>query len=230
MMELSIVKNSLAIKQYMLVFLLLLSILGFGQVDEFTKRIDRELKPHVISQTEILLLTNDSIINRDSVMVYPLYLCRQDTSNVDKLKYSNYSFLNNLQWMALSPNYSMFPFELMVSDLVGNLKYVSMRNNNLRTHSWIAEYTDSNGDEVLKKLLVKLLHDGIFDYAFVTSVPVIEEKNKEIHQQGRDGLCFCIKNEQIYVLFRGCQLYTMEEFIKLYWDWFDVKTADTYSD
>lgn len=230
MMNYSMVRNNRTRRKLICMFcLVLFPFVALAQVEDFTKRLDELTKTVVIPQAEHLLRSNDSILNQDSVLFFPLFLFRQDINNVDKEKYLDYSFLNGLQWTALVPDKSIYPFELMISDLNGNIKFVFMHASRLKNNSWYAEFFDSNGDEVLKKLLVKLLYNGFFDYAFVTSVPVIEEKTISIHQQGRDGMCFCIKNGQVYVLFRDCQLFTMEEFVKRYWNWFDVKTSDTYS-
>lgn len=230
-----LVENRLIKHKHIFALCLLLSSLsGFCQVEALIKRIDEQMQPVVTTRADEILLNRDSILNRDSVMFYPLYLFSQGLDNMDKRKYNDYSFLNGLKWNGLSPNYSIYPFELMITDLEGNLICLFTHGNDntkeLRIHSPYGEYTNNNGDEVLKKLVVKLLHDGIFDYAFVTSVPVVEEKTKEVYQQGRTGVCFCVKNGRVYVLFQNCQLFTMEEFVKRYWEWFDVKTSDTYSD
>lgn len=229
-----LVKNRLIEHKYIFALCLLLSSLsGFCQVEAFKTRIDEQMQPLVKSRAEELLLNRDSILNRDSVLYYPLYLFTQGIDNMDKEKYNDYSFLNGLKWNGLLPNYSIYPFELMVTDLEGKLicLFTQGKDNtkDLRKHSPYGEYTNHSGDEVLKRLVVKLLHHGIFDYVFVTSVPVIEEKTKEVYQQERAGMCFCVKNGHVYVLFQNCQLFTMEDFVKHYWEWFDVKVSDTYS-
>lgn len=223
-------KKILIKKRIAVICLLFTSITSFSQVEDFKKRLDEEKKGGVIPQTEKILLDYDSIFNKDSVLVYPIYLFDQDISNIDKEKYLNYSFLDDLKWRLKVPEHSLYPFELIITDLHGDLKCLFMHAKSLKLHSGYAEYSDSNGDEVLKKLLVKLLHNGVFDYAFVTSFPVIEEKSKKVFQQVREGFCFCIKNNQVYVLFQDRQLYTIEDFVKQHWELFDVKTNDTYSD
>ncbi len=235
MMINSFVRNWLIEQKFVTVLcLLLFSSSGFAQVDDFIKRIDEQMQPIVTSRMEQLLHNRDTILVRDSVLVYPLFLFSQDIENMDKEKYNDYSFLNGLNWKGMSPSYSTYPFDLMVTDLEGNLKCLFMHGvdntKDLRTHSPYGEYTNFEGEEVLKKLVVKLLHDDIFDYAFVTSVPVIEEKSHKIYEQGREGVCFCVKNGQVYVLFRDCQIFTMVEFVKRYWKWFDVRISDSYSD
>ena len=117
-----LVKNRLIEHKYIFALCLLLSSLsGFCQVEAFKTRIDEQMQPLVKSRAEELLLNRDSILNRDSVLYYPLYLFTQGIDNMDKEKYNDYSFLNGLKWNGLLPNYSIYPFELMVTDLEGKL-------------------------------------------------------------------------------------------------------------
>ena len=89
--------------------LLLFSVLALAQVEDFTKRLDEQIKTTIVSQAEQLLCSFDSISNHDSVLFFPLFLFRQDVSNMDKEKYLDYSFLDGLQWMALVPDKSIYP-------------------------------------------------------------------------------------------------------------------------
>ena len=209
----------------------------YSQVKEFTQRIDSLIKPRLMEQADLLIKNRDTILNRDSLKVFPLYMFSQDINNMKREKYLDYSFLDSLKWNFAKNIYSSaiyYPAELMVTDLDGNLRCLFPHgidnSENLWSNSFYAQHTDSYGNEVLKRLVIHLLNDGIFDYAFVVSVPVVEKRDSRVYQQGRYGMCFCVKNEQVYVLYQDHKIYTMKEFVDLYWDWFDWKVSDTYSD
>lgn len=190
-----------------------------GQVKEFTMRMDSLCDSVLMAQIDNLISKSTPEMHRDSVWFFPVYFFTQGIGNMDSAKYVNYTFLDSLSPIVLRNG--ACPADIYVTDLSGKLKIIFERALDRKKsplftayHGWKDEY----GEEVQKKLLAKLLFDGVFDYVFVTDVPLYVKNGVEkgVHNCIRHNVFFCIKNESVYVLFEDHQLYTMDEFVKLY--------------
>ena len=64
-------------KVFIVIILLSYVSVGFGQIDRFKNRIDKEISPIIMSQANKILENRDFGLNKDSVCVYPFYIFDQ---------------------------------------------------------------------------------------------------------------------------------------------------------
>ncbi|MCQ2301929.1 MAG: hypothetical protein MJZ94_04805 [Bacteroidales bacterium] len=161
---------------------------------------------------DMIARRGESLCN-DSLLVFPIYSFTQNLENINDSLYEDYSFLNGLSHSI------SYPDDIFVGDLDGNLICVFAnskdREGELTTYTIQSSWGDNDEQ---KRMLVKMLRDGVFDYAFITDVPLNVEQGieKGIHHCLRNHVYFLIKNEEIYVLFENNQILTMKEFVELH--------------
>lgn len=223
-------------KVFIVIILLSYVSVGFGQIDRFKNRIDKEISPIIMSQANKILENRDFGLNKDSVCVYPFYIFDQGFGNLIESKYLDYTFLDSLQAKVQTRrDFLLYPAELMFTDKQGNLMGLfqfSVDGGGELSKSrslFMGKLNDEGDTDILKLLLAKLLHNGVFDYAFVTNVPrYCVPDETYISAFTRRDFFFCIKGNEVFVLMNDHQIYSMKEFVELYGIWYPYESGYIY--